>query len=136
MEPLIACSSVRQDVASSSGAPAHGHVGAGAAPRRAGHSLGVTVPFNADPIAMDIPTHTYPRARVDGTYDYEKTVSLSALQRAFGSKFGGEMDLTRRVVQVHGIPAGAVLPPTVASLGTIPAQITIPLACGAITRIE
>src|SRR5262249_27643041 len=99
--------------------------------------MGTTmVPFNADPVGMDIPTHDYPRADAKGSYAYEKTVSLSALQRAFGGKFGGEIDLTKRVAQMHGIPETTTLPKTVASLGAIPSQVTIPLACGAIKRVK
>ncbi len=95
------------------------------------------VPFNGDPMSMDIPTDTYPRASATGTFDYEKTVSLSALQSAFGAKFPGQkIDLDRRVVQVHGVPDTTALPASVASLGTIPARVTIPLACGAIKRIQ
>lgn len=99
--------------------------------------MGTTmVPFNADPVGMDIPTHDYPHADAKGNYVYEKTVSLPALQRAFGMKFGGEIDLTKRVVQVHGVPENTALPKTVASLGTLSARITIPLACGPIKRIK
>jgi hypothetical protein len=94
------------------------------------------VPFNADPVGMDIPTHTYPHASATGTYDYEKTVSVAALQKAFGAKFGEKLDLARRVVQVHGVPETTSLPASVASLGTIPARVTIPLACGVITRVK
>lgn len=99
--------------------------------------MGTTmVPFNADPVGMDIPTHDYPHADAQGTYVYEKTVSLSALQRAFGLKYGGEIDLTKRVAQVHGVPESVALPKTVASLGTLSSRITIPIACGAIKRIK
>ncbi len=99
--------------------------------------MGTTmVPFNADPVSMNIPTHDYPRADANGSYVYQKTVSLQALQRAFGSKYGGELDLTKRVAQVHGVPESVTFPKTVASLGTIPAQTTIPLACGPIKRVK
>ena len=100
-------------------------------------AMGVTmVPFNADPVRMDIPTHTYPHASAKGAFDYHKSVSLSALQTAFGKKFGGPIDLERRVVQVHGVVEMPVLPGSVASLGSIPSQVTIPLACGEIKRVE
>ena len=95
------------------------------------------VPFNADPVAMDIPTDTYPHASAKGTFEYEKTVSLSALQAAFGAKFDGHtIDLDHRVVQVHGVLEMPALPGSVASLGTIPARVTLPLACGEIKRIK
>ncbi|MEO7274220.1 MAG: hypothetical protein ABIX28_06835 [Vicinamibacterales bacterium] len=98
--------------------------------------MGVTmVPFNDDPVAMNIPTHTYPHASAAGAFGYQKTVSLPALQAAFGKTFGGRLDLERRVVQVHGVVDRPALPGSVASLGPIPSQVTIPLACGAIRRL-
>jgi hypothetical protein len=95
------------------------------------------VPFNADPVSMDIPQDTYPTAGADGTYTYEKTVSLKALESAFAKQFPGQqLDLDRRVVFLHGVPASTTLPDSVASLGDIPAQVTIPIACGEIVKIE
>lgn len=95
------------------------------------------VPFNADPVSLEIPTDTYPHATAKRDFEYEKTVPLSALQAAFGGKFDGHtIDLDRRVVQVHGVPESPALPGSVASLGTIPSRVTIPLACGEIKRIQ
>jgi hypothetical protein len=94
------------------------------------------VPFNADPVAMDVPDNTYPRAAADGSFHYEKTVSLAALRKAFAKAFGKpKLDLDRRVVYIHGVPPGTPLPSSVASLGTIPAQVTLPMACGKIERV-
>ena len=91
------------------------------------------VPFTADPVSMQIVTDTYPKASADGTYHYRKNVSLSALQAAFGKQFTGQqLDFTDRVVYLHGVPASTRLPASVASLGTIPAQVTLPIACGKI----
>jgi hypothetical protein len=106
--------------------------------RETEHSAGTTmVPFNVDPVAMDIPTHTYPQANGTGTYDYTKTVSVAALQRAFGARYtGGTLDLSRRVAMVHGVPESTTLPSTVASLGPIPARVTLPIACGPIRRLQ
>lgn len=95
------------------------------------------VPFNADPVRMDVPADTYPVAAADGTYTYEKTVSLKAMEAAFAKQFPGQqLDLDRRVVFIHGVPASTKLPASVASLGDIPAQVTIPIACGEITKLE
>jgi hypothetical protein len=95
------------------------------------------VPFNADPVKLEIPTDTYPHATARGTFEYQKIVSLSALQSAFGAKFDGHaIDLDHRVVQVHGVLEMPALPASVASLGTIPARVTLPLACGEIKRIQ
>lgn len=100
-------------------------------------SAGTTmVPFNADPVAMQIPSDTYPRAGADGSYRYRKTVSLEALRAAFTTALGDrELDLDRRVVFIHGVPDSTALPATVQSLGTIPAQVTLPIACGVIARV-
>lgn len=95
------------------------------------------VPFDADPIGMSAVNDTFPRARADGSFSYEKTVSLKALEAAFTKKFPGrQLDLDRRVVFLHGIPASTKLPATVASLDHIPAQVVLPIACGAIKKIR
>ena len=95
------------------------------------------VPFNADPVALNVPDETYPKADAEGTLHYEKTVSLSALQAAYAKAFeGGKLDLDTRVVFLHGVPSATALASSVASLGPIPAQVTIPIACGEIERVE
>lgn len=93
------------------------------------------VPFTDDPVSMQIVTDAYPKASAAGSYHYRKTVSLTALESAFAQHYQGQqLDLGKRVVYVHGVPAGKALPATVASLGTIPAQVTLPIACGKIER--
>ncbi|MGH7154083.1 MAG: hypothetical protein ACREF3_09140, partial [Acetobacteraceae bacterium] len=93
------------------------------------------VPFNADPAAMQVASNTYPTASANGTYQYHVTVSLPKLQAGFAKAFGDRtLDLDRRVVFIHGVPPDTKLPATVASLGTIPAQVTLPIACGKIER--
>lgn len=95
------------------------------------------VPFHDKPVSMEIPSDTYPKADADGSYKYNKTVSLKELQAAFTKAFGSDdLALENRVVFIHGVPAKTELPKSAASLGTIPAQITLPIACGAITRAE
>jgi len=93
------------------------------------------VPFTDDPVSMEIVTDTYPKASANGSYHYVKTVSLKALEAAFSTKYPGQkLNLTSRVVYVHGVPSSTKLPASVASLGTIPAQVTIPIACGKIEK--
>jgi hypothetical protein len=95
------------------------------------------VPFHDDPVSMDIVRDTYPKADADGTFKYEKTVSLKDLEAAFAKAFGDkELDLVHRVVFVHGILPSTKLPASAASLGTIPAQVTLPIACGEIKRVQ
>jgi hypothetical protein len=91
------------------------------------------VPFIDDPVSMNVAEGTYPKASADGTYEYRQTVSLEALTAAFSKAFdGAKLDLDRRVVLIHGTPN--TLPKSVASLGPIPAQVTLPIACGIIER--
>jgi hypothetical protein len=93
------------------------------------------VPFHDDPVSMEISRDTYPAAGTDGSYSYEKTVSLNALKDAFAAKFPGQqLDLDRHVVFLHGVPTSTTLPATVASVDDIPAQVTLPIACGEIKR--
>jgi hypothetical protein len=95
------------------------------------------VPFDEDPVAMDIGGGTYPKAGADGTFEYQKTVSLKALDAAFAKAFGDKgLDLDRRVVFIHGALESTELPASVASLGTIPARVTLPIACGEIKGVQ
>lgn len=95
------------------------------------------VPFNADPAKMDIPTDTYPHASADGSYEYVNMVPLKELEKNFGRIYPGQsINLDKRVVYIHGIPASANLPKSVGSLGTIPAHVTLPIACGVIEKVQ
>ena len=94
------------------------------------------VPFDADPIGMSAVNDHLPWAGADGSYSYEKTVSLKALEAAFTTKFPGQkLDLDRRVVFLHGVPTSTKLPATAASLDHLPAQVLLPIACGEIKKL-
>jgi hypothetical protein len=94
------------------------------------------VPFDTDPAAMDVAHGTYPKADAQGDYIYQETVSLKALDAAFAKAFPGQkLNLDHRVVYIHGVPSDTNLPDTVKSLGSIPAQVTLPIACGKIERV-
>ena len=95
------------------------------------------VPFDNMPAAMDIAHGTYPKADAERNYKYEKVVSLKALDAAFAKAFDGQkLDLDKRVVIIHGVPADTKLPATVQSLGPIPAQVTLPIDCDKIERVD
>ena len=101
-----------------------------------GPSSGTTmVPFITHPASMNIPHGTYPVADASGTYHYHVTVPVAELQAAFAKQFPGQkLDLDKRVVFIHGVPATTRLPASVQSLGPIPAQVTLPIACGVIRK--
>ena len=95
------------------------------------------VPFNKFPAEMNIPTDTYPVADENGSYHYEIEISLDDLKSAFAEAFGGsDLKLDSRVIYIHGVPSDTNLPETVASLGDIPAHVTLPIACGKIEKVE
>ncbi len=95
------------------------------------------IPLNANPVAMDVTGKGYPKASSDGTYMYQKTLSLKALKGAFAKQFNGQkLDLADRVVFIHGVPSNTKLPASVSSLPGAPAQVTIPIACGQITAVH
>lgn len=94
------------------------------------------VPFDTHPAKMDVVHGIYPKANAQGDYAYRETVSLKALDAGFEKAFpGAKLDLDKRVVYIHGVPPGTKLPDTVKSLGPIPAQVTLPIACGKIERV-
>jgi hypothetical protein len=94
------------------------------------------VPFHDHPVSMEITRETYPKASADGSYHYEKTISLEGLKDAFRGAFDQDLDLDRRVVFIHGIAPDTKLPDSVASIGKIPAYVTLPIACGAIEKVR
>jgi hypothetical protein len=84
---------------------------------------------------MQIPTETCPKASPEGGYSHETTISSSPLQAAFAKAFNGQrLDLDRRDIFIHGVPASAKLAASAAFLGLIPASVTLPIACGRIER--
>ena len=95
------------------------------------------VPFTDDPVAMDVAHGIYPKASASGTYTYRQTVSRKELTAAFSKAFNDQtLDLDRRVVFIHGVVANSKLPASVASLDPIPADVTLPIACGRIERVK
>jgi len=95
------------------------------------------VPFTDDPVAMDVAHGIYPKASAAGTYTYKQTMSLKGLTAAFAKAFNDQnLDLDKRVLFIHGVVPTSKLPATVASLGPIPADVTLPIACGTIERVK
>lgn len=101
-------------------------------------SSGATmVPFNKFPAKMDVGANTYPIAGKDGSYHYEAKIPMDSLKAAFAKAFNGSaIDLDKRVLYIHGVPTGTKLPKSVASIGSIPAQVTLPIACGEIRKVS
>jgi hypothetical protein len=101
-------------------------------------SAGTTmVPLHAAPVSLEIPSKAYPVTSAAGRISYEATVPLDDLEQALREKFGAkDLALEQRVVFVHGVDPATKLPDSVASLETVPAHITLPVACGEVARAE
>ncbi len=90
---------------------------------------------------------TFPTASgLKGNLNYMASTSFSALLADLNApdpdptdaviKLGGApLSLATRHVILHGVDLNTFLPPSVQSLGTVPAQLTLPVACGTIRRI-
>lgn len=73
------------------------------------------VPFDDAPQEMNISHDGYPVADKYGHYEYDKDVPLKDLQAKFKQAFGSDdLQLDKRVVYVHGVPADLKLLSSVA----------------------
>lgn len=95
------------------------------------------LPFHEHPVTLEIPNDTYPVADKSGAASYRHTDSVDALEKALKQKFKvPSLDLAKRVIFVHGVASDAKLPESVKSLPGVPAQVTIPVACGKIEAVK
>ncbi len=95
------------------------------------------VPFHAHPATLEIPNDTYPVADKAGAAHYKQTESVSGLENALKDKFKSPvLALEKRVIYVHGVASGTNLPASVQSLPGVPAQVTLPIACGKIEKVN
>lgn len=67
-----------------------------------------------------------------GTYHYEASALVATLQAAIGEP----LNLGARHVVVHGVDLATPLPATAQSLPGLPAQVTLPIACGEIREVQ
>jgi len=95
------------------------------------------VPFHKDPVSLKIKAHSYPKADSQGRLKYRGTASIDKLEQALADKHGiSDIDFDKRVVFIHGTAKNADLPDSVRSLPGVPAQVTLPVACGEIRPAE
>lgn len=95
------------------------------------------LPFHKHPVTLEIPNDTYPVANSKGAASYTHSNSVGELEKALKEKLKAPaLDLAKRVIFVHGIASDAKLPELVKSLPGVPAQVTIPVACGKIEAVK
>ena len=82
----------------------------------------------------------FPMANDRGIVDYDETVGASELigfLRATDTLGADEnLNLEGRHIVVHGVAADTDLPSTVKTLPGVPAQVTLPVACGEIKLVK
>ena len=95
------------------------------------------LPFHEHPVTLEIPNDTYPVANNKGAASYKHSNSVGELEKALKEKLKAPaLDLAKRVIFVHGIASNTKLPESVKSLPGVPAQVTIPVACGKIEAVK
>lgn len=93
----------------------------------------IMIPLDGNLADTSSQVATFPLASGDrGTYDYTATASVSALVAALGHPLA----LATRHVVIHGMDLATPLPASVASLPGVPAQLTIPIACGELREMN
>lgn len=100
------------------------------------------IPLDGDLSSQEAGADGYP---VDN-YNYSQTTSFSKMisdlvlpdtdpnDSVVKLTTSDELTFQGKVVMVHGVSADTVLPPTVQSIEGLPAQATLPLACGVIQK--
>jgi hypothetical protein len=93
----------------------------------------ILVPLDGDISNTTSEIPTFPFGMGDrGTYHYEASTLLHQLEEAIG----GALNLPTRHVVVHGVDLATPLPASVQSLPGLPAQVTLPIACGEIREVR
>ncbi len=93
----------------------------------------IMIPLDGNLADTSSQVATFPLASGDrGTYNYSATASVSALEATLGHPLA----LASRHVVIHGMDLATPLPASVASLPGVPAQLTIPIACGELREVR
>ncbi len=106
----------------------------------------ILIPLDGDLRSQAGGMNSSPVASSTGTYTYFRTVSITDMLTDLRAPDtddadavaklapGEELNLAGRHIVIHGVPASTTLPATVQSIKDIPAQATLPIACGVIER--
>ncbi len=102
------------------------------------HASGrMLVPFHDNPTSLNLESKTYPIANDQGVYSYATAISLSALENSLAQEFNiDSLAWGNCVVYIHGISSDISLPESVQSLPGMPANATLPIACGALQLVQ
>lgn len=93
----------------------------------------IMIPLDADLADTSSQVPTFPvAAGPRGTYHYAADAQVAGLEAALGHA----LDLPARHVVVHGVDLRTPLPATVQTLPGVPAQLTLPIACGELHEVR
>lgn len=93
----------------------------------------IMIPLDADLADTSSQVVTFPLASGPrGTYRFTADAPVAALEAALGHA----LDLASRHVVIHGVDLATPLPPTVQTLPGVPAQLTLPIACGELHEVH
>lgn len=94
------------------------------------------VPFHGEPASLDLAGPGYPEADATGAWHYRARISFAGLEEALRRDHGLEaLRFDPLVIYVHGIDPDRPLPASVESLPEVPAQATLPIACGVLQQV-
>jgi hypothetical protein len=110
--------------------PQHIHAASQCPPGSADGDILVPLDGNINNGTSEIPTFPFATG-ARGAYHYEATASVATLSAALGQA----LNLPARHVVVHGVDLDTPLPASVRSLPGLPAQVTLPVACGEIREV-
>ena len=106
----------------------------------------IIVPLDGDLLTQAGGIEGYPTADQAGSYFYSQTANLEDMLNDLRAEDenpddpivklgeGEELDLEGKHVIIHGVPESVELPDTAASVLGLPANATLPIACGIIER--
>lgn len=91
----------------------------------------VFIPLDADLNSEAEGAGLYP---LGDSFTYIENASLSKLESDAKSRTGQSLKLAGRVVLIHGVNGGTIMPETVATQGSMTRQASVPIACGILRR--
>jgi hypothetical protein len=93
----------------------------------------VFIPLDDNLNAAEKGSGIYPKGR---GYTYLKSANLEAFQADAKNRMNQNLNLGGRVVLVHGVDKGTKLPDSVATLPGIEKELSVPVVCGIINRLD
>ena len=105
------------------------------------------IPLDSD-INAQVAGSNHPVAHSNGKYRYNEAASLTSMiadifapdENAADSMInleaGQELNFSGRTVLIQGVAKSSALPETVATVDGQTAHMTLPIACGVLTRVE